>query len=247
MSFVIISYFLINRTYSFISFFYLLLIYVPILTILFIIITLIIWKKTLLKKRAFPKWKKIIIISTLLLSFYSPFLFGAAIPHDDPKVNVSPNPMQLQYDKGGQVQEVRKINILIKSVEGNAKNIVININVPNSFFYWVDGIINDTKTINHLDYDKIVSFVLDIQPSASVGNGTYTVTIEWSYTGDLGNTFHNSIDIFVLIGEVRMFPMYHLLIVIGITSGVVIVLGTSLLLKRKKKIAEFKNDIDPID
>ena len=238
----IITYFLINRSYFFITYFYLILIYLPILTVFFCILLYLIIKKTKLRKLR-SLWKKVLIIISIIVSFSLPFFLGASYPQTNPRVEVSPKPMEISYERGNQVQEIQEITVYLKSIEANARNVNIYIQAPPDFYYWVDGIQNDTKTINFLKYDEINQFLLEIQPSISVGNGTYNIEIHWSYESDLGNIYYKSLNLKVFIGPRPSYmpevQLYIILIVLVI--GLLIISITLIKRKKLKKNTEKKN------
>lgn len=234
VSMVIIIYFLINRTYLFLTYFYLILIYIPILTAFFLIMLTFIIRKSNFRK-IHLLWEKIIIILIIGICFYTPFFLGATYPHSNPKVEISPKPMEIFYEIGNQVQDVQEINIYIKSMEANARNVDIVIQAPVDFYYWVDGIQNDSKTISFLSYDEVTHFLLEIQPSINVGNGTYKIGIYWSYESDLGNIYYRTTDIMVIIGPVVL-EMYWLLIITLIMFISISIIFSIHYLIRKKKL-----------
>jgi hypothetical protein len=199
----------------------------------------------IIKKSKFKKirlvWKKICIIFSISISFCIPFLLGATYPQANPNVEISPKPMEILYIQGNQVQEVKIIDVYIKSTEGNARNINITIQTPVNFYYWVDGIQNDSKFIDFLNYDIVTHFMLEIQPSISVGNGTYEIKITWSYEGDLGDIFHDSISISVFIGPKFFdFLPYWFLIVAAIV-GVVASIFVYYFIRKKKSNFKVQN------
>ncbi|MFX1355906.1 MAG: TIR domain-containing protein [Promethearchaeota archaeon] len=198
-SIITILYFLINRSYYFGNFFMLLFLYTPTISFLFGVFLYLTLKKTQLKELR-KIGQKIILIFSLALIFYFPFYLGAVAPISNPNVIISPQPVEIEYDYGGKVQDVKEVEVIIKSVEGNARNINVSISAPNNFSYWIDEILNDTKAITYLEYGQIISFLLEIQPSASVGNGTYLITINLYYESVLGNSYETFSNVKVIIG-----------------------------------------------
>jgi len=234
ISLIIILYFIINRSYYFGNFFMLLFLYAPAISFLFAAFLYITLKKTQLKGLRKIS-QKIVLILSLVLSFYLPFYLGAIAPISNPNVIISPQPTEIQYDSGGKVQSVKEVEITVKSIEGNARNVDISITTPINFSYWIDGILNDTKSITYLEYSQTGSFLLEIQPSASVDNGTYSITINLYYESLLGDSYEKSSNIVIIIG--MYFPPTPIpgipLTFLFIFSGIAIII---LLFKVGKKI-----------
>lgn len=246
VSIIIILYFIINRSYYFGDFFMLLFLYAPAISFLLAAFLYLTLKKTQLKDLRKIS-QKIILILSLVLIFYLPFYLGAIAPISSPNVIISPQPTEIQYDSGGKVQDVKGVEVAIKSMEGNARNIDISVITPINFSYWIDGILNDTKSITYLEYSQTGSFLLEIQPSASVGNGTYSITINLYYESLLGDSYEKYSRIIIIIGmylptpPIPGIPLALLFTIFGIA---IIILFFKEINKIKLDQEIFKNKAD---
>lgn len=220
---IVISYFLINRSYYFGTFFTLLLVYIPAISLIFLLFLYLVIKKTKLNDLR-NIGQKLLIVMSLAFVFYFPFYLGAVVPISNPNVLISPQPTEIEYDYGGKVQEVKSFEVNIKSIEGNARNIEASISAPQNFSYWIDGFLNDTKSIPYLEYSQTTSFLLEIQPSASVNDGIYSINIDLYYESVLGDSYEKSSRIKVIIGImppieiIKGFPLICLLIISGLAT-----------------------------
>jgi len=235
-SVIVILYFLINRSYNFANFFVLISIYIPLISFLFAASLYLILKKTQFKALRLKR-RKIILIMSLILCFYLPIYPGAIVPISNPNVIISPMPTQIYYEHGWQVQDIKEINGILKAVEGNARNVFINIDAPQNFSYWVDDIINGTKSVSYLEYGQQTSFSLKIQPSVSVGDGWYYLQINLSYESVLGDLHQKTASVLVSIvipgnGGLIIPGFSILIIIISLSLAVIAVLYA---IKRKKK------------
>lgn len=157
-----------------------------------------IWLK---KEKWLKNWlKKFILILGITLYFSIPLYIGAIEPLSDPKVEVSPKPIEIFYERGGQIQSIKEVEINVKAIEGYAWNINISVETPESFYIWIDGIENEPKFIEYLKHEQKITFPLEIQPSYVVPNGTYAIKINWCYENARGDTAKKSEDIHISIG-----------------------------------------------
>ena len=222
----LILYFLVNRSVNFLNLLQLSLIYLPSIAGL-IVTTLYLVLKTA-KLNAVGRYYhiKTILILTIVASNVVPFVFGASFSSGDPLVELSCQPMEILYDKGNQVQSIKNVNINLKGLEGNARNVTIYIQAPANIYYWVDEIQNGTKTIDYLLFDDINQFLLKIQPSISVGNGTYEIEVHWTYQNDLGVSYRNVKVVKIFVGQQILFSydvyIWSILILVGVVSVIFI-------------------------
>ena len=234
----LIFYFLINRSGTFMNFLQLCMVYFPIIAVTIATTLYLIIKKTNLNDIRKRYHIKTILILTIVSSNVIPFAFAASFSSVNPLVEVSCQPMEILYDNGNQVQSIKNINVFVKGLEGNAHNVYIYIQAPANIYYWVDEIQNDTKTINYLQFDNVNQILLKIQPSISVGNGTYDIEVHWTYQSDLGINYSNFkvIKIFVGIPPAYEPKKYFIFAAIGIVAVIGIVVSLVIIKRRKHAI-----------
>ena len=230
----IILYFLINRSVNFLNLLQLCLVYFPIIAFSIAIPLYLLIKRTNLNAIKRYHNIKTILIFTIVASNVVPFVFGASFSSGNPLVDVSCQPMEILYDKGNQVQNIKSINVYVKGLEGNARNVTIYIQAPANIYYWVDEIQNGTKTIDYLLFDDVNQFILKIQPSISVGNGTYDIEVHWTYQSDLGINYSNYKVIKVFVGPYLFeSPMILFSVVVAISVGAASVVYYLIARRRK--------------
>lgn len=238
-SVITLLYLLINRSYHFGNFFVLISIYVPLISFLFAAFLYTILKKTQFKGLRLKRGKVILILS-IVFCFYFPLYPGAIAPISNPNVIISPLPTEIQYEMGWQVQDVKEISVILKAIEGNARELQINIDSPKNFSYWVDDIINGTKSVSYLEYGQSIPFSLKIQPLSSVGDGIYSFQINLFYESVLGELHQKNIEISVWIGysPPLAIPGFLMPQIILFISLVVITLLYAIIRKKTIKFAE---------
>lgn len=233
----LIFYFLINRSVTFMNFIVLCMVYFLIIAVTIAITLYLIIKKTNLNDIKKRYHIKTILILTIVSSNVIPFAFAASFSSVNPLVEVSCQPMEILYDNGNQVQSIKNVNVFVKGLEGNARNVYIYIQAPANIYYWVDEIQNDTKTINYLQFDDVNQFLLKIQPSISVGNGTYDIEVHWTYQSDLGINYSNFKVIKIFVGIPPAVPeMPFIFAAIGIVAVIGIVVSLVIIKRRKHAI-----------
>lgn len=230
----LIFYFLINRSITFMNFLQLCMVYFLIIAVTIATTLYLIIKKTNLNDIRKRYHIKTILILIIVSSNVIPFAFAASFSSVNPLVEVSCQPMEILYDNGNQVQSIKNVNVFVKGLEGNARNVYIYIQAPANIYYWVDEIQNDTKTINYLQFDDVNQFLLKIQPSISVGNGTYDIEVHWTYQSDLGINYSNFKVIKIFVGIPAYTAEYFFIFAaIGIV-GVIGIAVSILIIKRRK-------------
>lgn len=176
---------------------------------------------------------RLVALVILLCCFLSPLIVGTVtIYNSDPVVAISIIPKEIYYEKGGQIQDTANLDLIVKAVRGYAFNVNIDIEASSFFYVWFDKIENGTKQIQYLEFDRLISYPLQIQPSRLAENGTYSTQINWSYESAKGNLVKDNNSITTYIGKTKDVDLYTIPTV-GALIIVIAIIVVFLLRKRR--------------